>query len=137
MGQSEVILGTCSGMHWELEKDVGNPLGTWWEQHWNFDGNTKWDYRVHFGSPYWSSRICNFVHHLFLPSIIPLPKTMDTYLYGHHCDQPNIYCISHPVIAKEKRDKVVNMLQTFYYRNWLEYTPMLWEYPFCKVILGV
>ncbi len=26
--QNEVLLGTCCGMHWELEKDVGNPLGT-------------------------------------------------------------------------------------------------------------
>jgi hypothetical protein len=28
MGQSEVLLGTYYRMHLELEKDVGNPLGT-------------------------------------------------------------------------------------------------------------
>ncbi len=32
MGQNEVLLGTCCGMHWELEKDIGNPLGTGEEQ---------------------------------------------------------------------------------------------------------
>jgi hypothetical protein len=49
----------------------------------------------------------------FLPNLIPFLRPWIP-IYGRHCDQPNIYSISQPLIAREKRDKVVNILQTFF-----------------------
>jgi hypothetical protein len=43
MGESEVLLGTCWGTHWELGKTIEEHienLGKMLRTHWELDGNT-------------------------------------------------------------------------------------------------